>query len=282
MSQSYKPALGEQIRLQGPGGVVPTVMFYIVGGFIISVFQGSGSPEGVVAANPSSTFSDGTNGNLWLKVTGTGNTGWFVLNIPRGAGSPEGVVASPPGTLYLRTAGLEGQTLYVKESGTGSTGWKSDGGTIFFPTDSPTNAKFRTDKQLGIGKAPGAFGLDVSGAANFDAAVRFSGLSAGRPMLTNGSKDAVSGLVDIGSGSNVQGTGLGTGDVLGWDGSKVVAQVGITGQVSEITSVVVVNVVTSVALSGVIPPGLTLDVSTADTTYVNGAQHDVTKGLVTS
>lgn len=40
-----------------------------------------------------------------------------------GAGTPEGSVTSPVGTLYLRTNGGAGSTLYVKESGLGSTGW---------------------------------------------------------------------------------------------------------------------------------------------------------------
>jgi len=40
-----------------------------------------------------------------------------------GAGSPEGVVIAPVGSLYGRTDGGAGTTLYVKESGTSSTGW---------------------------------------------------------------------------------------------------------------------------------------------------------------
>lgn len=40
-----------------------------------------------------------------------------------GAGSPEGVVLAPVGSLYSRTDGGAGTTLYVKESGTGNTGW---------------------------------------------------------------------------------------------------------------------------------------------------------------
>lgn len=40
-----------------------------------------------------------------------------------GAGSPEGAVAAPIGTLYTRTDGTPGATLYVKESGVGTTGW---------------------------------------------------------------------------------------------------------------------------------------------------------------
>ena len=40
-----------------------------------------------------------------------------------GPGSPEGVRPSPKGSLYLRSDGGAGTTLYIKESGTGATGW---------------------------------------------------------------------------------------------------------------------------------------------------------------
>lgn len=40
-----------------------------------------------------------------------------------GTGSPEGVLAAPVGSMYTRTDGGAGTTLYVKESGTGNTGW---------------------------------------------------------------------------------------------------------------------------------------------------------------
>lgn len=40
-----------------------------------------------------------------------------------GAGSPEGAVTANRGSLYSRTDGGAGTTLYVKESGTGNTGW---------------------------------------------------------------------------------------------------------------------------------------------------------------
>lgn len=41
----------------------------------------------------------------------------------RGSGDPEGAIAASVGTLYTRTDGGTGTTLYVKESGTGTTGW---------------------------------------------------------------------------------------------------------------------------------------------------------------
>ena len=40
-----------------------------------------------------------------------------------GKGSPEGVVKAPVGTIFFRTDGGAGTTLYVKESGTGNVGW---------------------------------------------------------------------------------------------------------------------------------------------------------------
>jgi lysophospholipase L1-like esterase len=42
--------------------------------------QGSASPEGVLAATVGTLFRDTTNGVLYLKVTGTGNTGWVKLS----------------------------------------------------------------------------------------------------------------------------------------------------------------------------------------------------------
>lgn len=46
-------------------------------------------------------------------------------SITTGAGSPEGVVSAKKGSLYMRTDGGSGTSLYVKESGTGTstTGW---------------------------------------------------------------------------------------------------------------------------------------------------------------
>lgn len=59
-------------------------------------------------------------GNV-LSVTSGLNIG--TARYRTGAGSPEGVVTAPVGSLYTRTDGGAGTTLYVKESGTGNTGW---------------------------------------------------------------------------------------------------------------------------------------------------------------
>jgi hypothetical protein len=62
-------------------------------------------------------------------------------SIRRGTATPEGVVTAQVGSLFLRTDGLIGASLYVKESGTGNTGWKSSSSslsaaTIFWTTGS--------------------------------------------------------------------------------------------------------------------------------------------------
>lgn len=41
----------------------------------------------------------------------------------KGEGDPDGVITAPVGSLFLRTDGGTGTTLYVKESGVGNTGW---------------------------------------------------------------------------------------------------------------------------------------------------------------
>ena len=57
-----------------------------------------------------------------------GATGGFELGtagprIMAGSGAPENVVTAPVGSLWLRTNGGAGTTMYLKESGTGNTGW---------------------------------------------------------------------------------------------------------------------------------------------------------------
>lgn len=45
------------------------------------------------------------------------------LKITAGTGSPEGVVTAPVGSVFYRTNGAAGTTMYVKSSGAGNTGW---------------------------------------------------------------------------------------------------------------------------------------------------------------
>ena len=46
-----------------------------------------------------------------------------VLPVYTGSGTPESSITAVVGSLYLRTDGGAGTTLYVKESGTSDTGW---------------------------------------------------------------------------------------------------------------------------------------------------------------
>ena len=60
--------------------------------------------------------SNGTTGFMHVATNGSS----FIAS---GADSPEGVITAPVGSLWLRTNGGTGTTLYVKESGSGNTGW---------------------------------------------------------------------------------------------------------------------------------------------------------------
>lgn len=57
------------------------------------------------------------------RLTASGGFSTGTARWTSGTGSPEGVVTAPVGSLYTRTDGGAGTTLYVKESGTGNTGW---------------------------------------------------------------------------------------------------------------------------------------------------------------
>lgn len=62
--------------------------------------------------------------NDWeFKGSVTFGNGVDAVDIFSGTGSPEGVVTASQGSIFLRTDGGSGTTLYVKESGTGNTGW---------------------------------------------------------------------------------------------------------------------------------------------------------------
>jgi hypothetical protein len=56
--------------------------------------------------------------NISALPIGTDSVSWA-----SGEGSPEGVREAPVGSLWTRTDGGAGTTLYVKEAGTGNTGW---------------------------------------------------------------------------------------------------------------------------------------------------------------
>jgi lysophospholipase L1-like esterase len=62
------------------------------------------------------------NGTDFYGTDGSLSRGVFIRGY-KGTGSPEGVVTAGVGTIYLRSDGGAGTTLYIKESGAGNTGW---------------------------------------------------------------------------------------------------------------------------------------------------------------
>ena len=90
--------------------------------------QGAGTGSVVTNCNikplSSNTHLCGTSGSKWL--AGHFGTGGVFINGQRfysAAGSPEGLFSANVGSVYTRTDGGAGTTLYIKESGTGNTGW---------------------------------------------------------------------------------------------------------------------------------------------------------------
>jgi len=82
------------------------------------------APSGTCEPGADNTQSLGTSGTRWGDVfatefhAGDGTTLWTT-----GSGTPESSVTAAIGSLYTRTDGGAGTTLYVKESGAGNTGW---------------------------------------------------------------------------------------------------------------------------------------------------------------
>ena len=70
------------------------------------VMNGVGDPEGQINAKVGTMFLDTQGGDIYLKRTGEGNTGWQrVMSMTEvysnGKGSPEGVVTGKKGDMYV-------------------------------------------------------------------------------------------------------------------------------------------------------------------------------------
>lgn len=90
-------------------------------------------PIGVGGVFAQRTFANGTNttvtvgaSNVTVDVSATPSFTSLTVSgvtIRSGTGSPESVVTAPVGSMFLRSDGGAGTTLYIKESGSGNTGW---------------------------------------------------------------------------------------------------------------------------------------------------------------
>jgi hypothetical protein len=97
------------------------------GRFLLRGITGSGYAQAFQSdkQGAGSIFSTYQNyGGSTLQTLQThGPLGIGPVGVFTGANSPENSVAGAVGSLYLRTNGGAGTTLYIKESGTGTTGW---------------------------------------------------------------------------------------------------------------------------------------------------------------
>lgn len=99
------------------------------GASVAGAMSGSGNPETVVSAPVGSTYWDYDGNQLYVKDTGTGNTGWFLFSGGGGGGgsglsgngTPEGNQVADPGTTYWDASG---NVLWIKDTGSGNTGWR--------------------------------------------------------------------------------------------------------------------------------------------------------------
>lgn len=96
------------------------------------------------------TGNDGVvNVNGDLVVTGT-ITGTIALtNLIQGAGSPEGAVVASVSTIFQRTDGAAGNSVYFKMDGVGNTGWVPAGPHVFETfTATGLSADFTTGREV--------------------------------------------------------------------------------------------------------------------------------------
>lgn len=92
---------------------------------------GTNTDGGDINLNPGSGDGTGNDGvvNIAgdLVVTGT----ITLTNLIQGAGSPEGAVVASVSTIYQRTDGAAGNSVYFKQDGVGNTGWVPAGPLVF-------------------------------------------------------------------------------------------------------------------------------------------------------
>lgn len=88
-----------------------------------------------------------------------------------GTGSPEGVTSAAQGSIFSRTDGAIGTTVYIKEVGSGNTGWSAVGGTSIgveeFTFDTVADMTAATVPVGGICKTNGYYTVGDGGGASY-------------------------------------------------------------------------------------------------------------------
>ena len=120
-----------------------------------------------------------------VRATGTiqcpGGFSTNATTIKSNTGNPEGTQTAPVGSLFLRTDGTSGTTLYTKKSGTGNTGWEalSSGvpglGTIVSASKSTTTTLSGTtvNNLCNVSLSPGTY--IIYGSAGTDEVIVWDG-----------------------------------------------------------------------------------------------------------
>lgn len=78
---------------------------------------GSGSPESNIAAEPGSSYRDITNGMMYVKATGSGNTGWLALSTGLAAMPAVTVKANPTAAAATPTDLAVGINEFIVNTG---------------------------------------------------------------------------------------------------------------------------------------------------------------------
>lgn len=154
--------------------------------------NGQGSPEGNVIASVGTMYQDILNGVLYIKNSGTGNTGWVEVpintNIEEGYGSPEGVLTRAKGTLYIDK---DSAALYIKTTSTGNTGWNlisvstSSGANIDLSNLSPAGEDHFVNKSLSNLNENGQQVLEGKANSNLDNLTSTGESHFANPSLSN-------------------------------------------------------------------------------------------------
>lgn len=88
------------------------------------LIRGAGATYDVCLVNSVNSVVAGVpTGTQTLRCFGPISPSQSTVTWTAGSGTPEGVVTAPVGSLFSRTDGGAGTSLYVKQTGTGNTGW---------------------------------------------------------------------------------------------------------------------------------------------------------------
>lgn len=149
------------------------------------ILNGKGNPEEVITATSGAIYQDTQNGDLYIKRTGEGNTGWQRMMsmtevYSSGKGSPEGIKEGKRGDMYVD---LDSGMLYMKTTPAGLEGWslagaggKADQVYVDQRFNQVDDNLERLNEEISAGVVHKTGGLEtITGPKDFTNTVNFSG-----------------------------------------------------------------------------------------------------------